>query len=195
MELQRLKPKYDVFLDSYNKFFRGYFYRVFLVSLKTIPRKINLKIALKSVSLYIRLNLLQKTLSRELWIHGDLNKNNYFFDQSGNLYFIDFENMFCTRKWCMAEIIGKSFEFNKLENRIRFNQNFASEYLRQSNIGNDQNFILKNQFRFGLLHHAIHQIAQTGSNSKRKVYISLLKMTLDHHLFNEWFYKNVPLNP
>src|SRR5690606_26999422 len=52
LELQRIRPINNVWLDIYNQIFRGYFYRTFIISLITLRKKVNFYIALKALILF-----------------------------------------------------------------------------------------------------------------------------------------------
>lgn len=188
LEFQRIKPPRNILLDLYNQTFRGFFYRTFIVSIITLSNKVDSYIAFKSVLLFAILNLKENKLSRKYWIHGDINRNNYFNNTKGDLYFIDFENMFYTRKWPFAEIIGKGFKY---QNAITFNPSLINGYLNQIE---DDLIIGKLSFyyqiRFASLHKSIHEIAQTKGSEKRKMYTDFLKIVLDEEKFKKWYQKN-----
>lgn len=190
IELQQIKVERKLFLDLYSKVFLSYFYRVCVVSLITIRKKVNLTTALKSIKLYIKLSARKEKYNQKYWIHGDLHGNNYFKDKNNTLYFIDFENMFYTRKWPMTEIIGKCFVFSN--DKVDFSSKYLKAYLNEFYNGNQINHkSLFLEFRFGLLHHAIHQIAQTNSPLKREAYLNLLHKCLNFQKFQEWFEINL----
>lgn len=191
-ELQRIQPIKNWILDIYNQIFRGFFYRVFMVSFVTIPQKTNLKIGLKSILLFANLNLKHPQLKRKYWIHGDLTGRNYFYNQNRDLFFIDFENMFYTKKWFLAEIVGKSFIYDNEKDNLLFSVNALKEYFKHFDIeGNKEKFSLFLQIRFGLLQYSILQLAQSKSKNKRKAYLNLLLTTLTYKTFQIWFHQNV----
>jgi hypothetical protein len=191
LELQKIQPAYNPLLDFYNQTFRGFFYRTFCVSFITLRKKVNFRIALETMLLLTSLNLKENKLSKKYWIHGDLNENNYFNTSHGDLYFIDFENMFYTKKWPFAEIIAMGFKF---EDSIIFNPSLIFEYLNQNK--NDsivKKIDLFNQIRYASLLKSIHEIAQTKSIRKRETYTDFLKIVLNKKEFKVWYQINVSL--
>lgn len=191
-ELQRIKPAKRRILDIYNQTFRGFFYRTFIVSLITLPKKVNVNVAIRSILLAFFLNLKQKNLTRKYWIHGDLTGRNYFYDQNQALYFIDFENMFYTRKWFLAEIIGKSFIYDYQNDTLNFSVDAIQKYIDKLHEEPDhENFCMFKQVRFGLLQYSILQIAQTKIKGKQKTYLNLLLTTLNKKSFQKWYDKHI----
>lgn len=191
LHLQRLEIPVDVLLDSYNQISRGFFYRIFGVSIATLRKKVSYRVCLESLWVYLKLSFSTKSMSRKYWIHGDLNKNNFFYNKrDGQLYFIDFENMFYTEKWPLAEIISKGFDHRN--GQVIFDINWVQNYFDNLETSSEiRQVSLQKQFRFALLHHSIHEIAQTKVPGKRKQYTQLLKICLDRKLFSKWYSDNV----
>lgn len=191
LHLQNLDIPEDRLLDSYNQLSRGFFYRIFGVSIATLSKKVNYRLCLESLWLYTRLSFFTRSMNRKYWFHGDLNKNNFFYNKrDGQLYFIDFENMFYTEKWPLAEIISRAFEYR--EGTVIFNIDWVQKYFDNLDKNSEiRKISIRRQFRFALLHHSIHEIAQTKQKNKRKQYIQLLKTTLDPDQFHQWYLDNV----
>jgi thiamine kinase-like enzyme len=127
-------------------------------------------------------------------LHGDLTDKNVFYSKkNGGLYFIDFENIFFTKKWPLAEVVAKCFVYDEDERVLHFKIQFLSEYLNKlKQLNNDFYKIdVRQQVRFAVLHRCIHVIAHSKLVNKKKDYIDLLSMCLSQNSFNAWYAINV----
>lgn len=191
-ELQQINPSKNIFLDYYNQIFRGYFYRTNIVSLFTLRKKINVELVTKTLKLFFLLILKQQKFKKKYWVHGDLNNSNFFLSKTGQLYFIDFENMFYTRKWPLAEIFSKCFTFDNDDLELNFSPELLWIYLGEVEESSELTSIdLLLQCRFGLLLQCIREIAQTKIPKKKSSYLALLRICLSDNDFNNWYTENI----
>lgn len=190
-ELQRLTPEKNLILDTYNQALRAYGYRISVVTLFTLRKKAGLKKALKVLQLYYSLNRKQPAMARKYWVHGDLNDSNFFYNKEHQLYFIDFENMFYTRRWPLAEIFTKCFTYY-IDDSLDFNPKLLKLYLEQLDDNSEvKHLSLYLQCRFGLLLQSIREIAQTKNEVRREKYLQFLDIALDDKMFRNWFNTNI----
>lgn len=189
-------PVKNHFLDYYNQVFRGYYYRVLIVTIVTLHKKVNWRTVLKAAQLFFKLNRQQQTLKRKYWVHGDLNNRNFFKNTKGELYFIDFENIFYTRKWPLAELFSKCFWFDEEKEIICFNPDILFIYLRGlKNDSEIKKLNLSLHCKFGLLFQCTKEIAQTKIPAKRAIYEELLNTCLNDEDFKEWYTNHITKYP
>lgn len=188
-ELQQIKPKKSFILDLYNKYFLGYHYKILMVSIFTISRKVNWKVSLKIILTFLELNSSNLLLSNRYWKHGDLHGQNYFYDITGKLYFIDFENMFYTRKWPLVEIITHCISY---KNKIYFCNDTLSLYLKNIPPNSELwDIDLYKQCQLALMSHSIAVIAHTKMKKKHMAFTDLLNLSLDGDQMEKWFEVNI----
>jgi hypothetical protein len=194
LELQLLDVPRKFKLDIINEFCIGFFYKIVIVSLFTLRKRVNIPTRLKILWLYFKLTLSCSRLDKEYWLHGDLNNRNFFYNKKNNLlYFIDFENMFYTSKWVLSEVIAKCFSYDPDEKKLNINLEFMFKYLEKAPhaIKDFHKINLKQHFKFALLQKCIQVTAQSSIIPKRKEYVKLLDMCIHDALFEAWYGTNV----
>jgi len=192
IELQTLNLESNKWFDLRYQLYRGVLYQGIMVPLFTLRNKIGFKQALQAVSLFLQLHLSAKKLSRKYWLHGDLTSNNIFYNKKDDkLYFIDFENMFYTRKWLLLEVIEHSFEMD--ESFLEFDGTQLITYLNKAaSLGKDLKTInIKSQVRLAMLLTITSNLAFTKIADKRKILLSSLPVVLDNQKFESWYAENV----
>ena len=192
-EMQTIDVPKDFGFDFKNQLVRGFLYRGLVIPLFTLSKHLKALSILKMVLLYLKLELSVKKLTNRYWLHGDLtNQNVYHNLQDGKLYFLDFENLFYTRKWPLIEIIQKciwlkdgGYGFVIDLKKLKYYLDIVKDYNRQ-----DLTHInMQKQFRFALLMTSINSIAIAKSKIKRESFIQLLNILIDTKAYHTWFSK------
>lgn len=192
IEFQNIKERSASFFNYIFRLSGGFFYRICLVSIFTLSRKINVLITFKVLQLYYLLNLRQKKFNKSFRIHGDLRWSNMIKSTENELVLIDFENTYTTKKWPLSELMGFSFSF--IDRNLKFSEAYLLSYLRHLDPGTQDQIMrncLKRQIRFGILQYSIAQIAQTKGERKKKAYHNLLETVLDRQEFENWYAKHI----
>jgi hypothetical protein len=190
IELQTLDVPRNFKLDFINQYAIGFFYKIVIVSLATLRKKLGLATCLRIIWFYFKLSLSSKKLDRNYWLHGDLNRKNFFYSQKNNLlHFIDFEIMFFTNKWLLTEVIAKCFLFDVEQGKLKFDLAFLKVYLdkAQYTIKGIDKINLKQQFKFSILQRSVQVIAHTKIKTKKQEYVRLLNTIMDDALFDAWY--------
>ena len=195
IELQTIKVESNFKLDKINQFFRGFYYKGILISLFTISKHFTISERFKILSLFIKLNSRSKRLNNKYWLHGDITSNNIYHNiQDDKIYFLDFENLFYTRRWPLIEIIQRCVWLNKDINGFTVNNVYLTQYLKYANADVRKDIItldLKLQYRFSLLMLCISIIAMAKGKYKRKHYRNLLKIVINSNKFDLWYAQHV----
>ncbi len=182
IEFQNIKEKSSFIFRYVFLIFRGFFYRVCLVSVFTLIRKIHVYDILKIVRLYFVLSFRQKKYKKGFRMHGDLYCSNMIKTKNSELVFLDFENTFTTKKWPLAELTGLCFYFD--DKNLTFSGNYLYHYLESTTEINGK--YLKRQVRFGVL-----QNRQTKGELKKQAYLHLLQTALNGKKFENWYKENM----
>ncbi len=194
IELQLLDVPRNLKLDLINQYGIGLFYKVVIVSLVTLRKKLSFSTCLKIVLLYLKLNLSAKSLGKTYWLHGDLNSRNFFYHKKNDkLYFIDFEIMFYTKKWLLTEIIAKCFFYDEEKEKLNFDLEYLRVYLENARVAIEElpKINVKQQFRFSILQRSVQIIAHTKLVDKKQAFANLLNICLDDSSFDAWYFNNV----
>ena len=192
IELQTLNLKSNRWFDLRYQLYRGLFYQGIAVPLLSLRKKIGLKRSLQSIILFLQLNFTHKKLSQKYWLHGDITSNNVFYNKKDNkLYFIDFENMFYTRKWLLMEVIEQCFYYDN--SGFYFDGTHLNSYLSHADLsGEDLKKInIKKQIRFSILLSIISNLSFTKIINKRKLLQEFLPVVLENKKFDLWYSENV----
>ena len=193
-EMQTLNVPKDFWFDFKNQLVRGFYYKGVVVPLLTLSRHLKITTVFKMIFLFLTMQWKSKKLANRYWLHGDITSHNVYHNmQDGKLYFLDFENLFYTRKWPLIEIIQKCFWLQNGGYGFHVNTKMLQQYL---NITKEETpeinqLSLKQQFRFSLLINCISNIAIAKSKIKRESYIMLLNILLNKKSFDNWYSTDV----
>ena len=191
IELQNIAPGGGTYFNWKHQILRGFFYQFVVVSLLSLRKRLGLKKIFKVISLFFSLQAGHKKLNRKYWLHGDLTSNNVFYNKiDEKLYFIDFENMFYTRKWVLHEIIENCFTI--VNDRFRFDDQLLKFYMASlANTGGFEKINLKKQIQFSALSTCLTNIVATKDQNKKATFLKFLDVVVSKSEFNRWYDNNV----
>ena len=193
-EMQTLKVPKNFWFDLKNQLVRGFYYKGVLVPLLTLTRHLKITTVVRMIFLFLTMQLKSKKLANRYWLHGDITMHNVYHNiEDGKLYFLDFENLFYTRKWPLIEIVQKCFWLQNGGYGFHVNTKVLQQYLNLAKEATPElsSLSLKAQFRFTILMNCISNIAIAKSKIKRESYIMLLNIVLYKKSFDNWYHSNV----
>ncbi len=194
-EMQTLNVPFNFWFDLKNQSIRGFYYRGLIVPLFTLTRHLKIKKVAAIIFQFLKLSLKTKKCTNRYWLHGDLTSHNVYYNVTDNkLYFLDFENLFYTRKWPFLEIIQRCFWLKDGGYDFHVDMKYLNFYLNHATIKGSQDFTfinLENQIRFCLLMTSIQNIAIAKSKIKRDSFKLLLDISLDNTSYKRFFNERI----
>ena len=193
-EMQTLKVPTDFWFDFKNQLVRGFLYKGVIVPLLTLTRHLKITTVARMIFLFLSMQWKSKKLKNGYWLHGDLTMQNIYHNkEDGKLYFLDFENLFYTRKWPLIEVVQKCYWLKCGGYGFHVDTKVLYQYLNITKSGSPElgQLSLKDQFRFSILMNSISNIAIAKSKIKRDTYIMLLNIILNKKSFDNWYRSNV----
>lgn len=185
IEFQHQNIPYNSVIDKLNQSFRGFDYKVGGVALLTVSRQESLNLALRIAKVYLRCCAEQPQLNRKYWQHGDLHRRNIIMGEDKNLYFIDFENCFFTRRWPLCEVFGECIQCE--EGGIQFHPELFLMYWESLPIDSPLlKLDLALQLRFAMLRKAVHVILQSKFEFRKNYYRQFLNEKLVDKALHDW---------
>ena len=170
--------------------------RGIVVPILSLSKHVGFRKSLQAVALFLKLHLQTKRYKKKYWLHGDVAvRNMYYQQQTNDLFFIDFENVYFTRKWPLLEIIQRCFCYGGgVVKSFSFELDSLNQYLFQAKEHDNlelSNSNLFNQFRLSLFLSTISRIVRPKSKDKSTAFTLLLNVILNEKAFRTFYQKNI----
>lgn len=197
-EFQNMHIPGSLKFDLFNQLTRGVWYRGIVVPILSLSKHVGFRKSLQAVALFLKLHLQTKRYKNKYWLHGDVAvRNMYYQQQTNDLFFIDFENVYFTRKWPLLEIIQRCFCYGGgAVKSFSFELDSLNYYLLQAKEHDNlelSNSNLFNQFRLSLFLSTISRIVRPKSKDKSTAFTLLLNVILNEKAFRTFYQKTLPL--
>lgn len=190
-EMQTLAVPQNRWFDFLNQLVRGLVYKGLAVPLFILTKHIGIANVGRVMGLFLKMHLTRQKTKNRYWLHGDLTSHNIYYNvEDGKLYFLDFENLFYTRKWPLLEIAQRCFWLQDGGYGFTVDPTYLKLYLDMARKKGRNELLqldFKKQFRFSMLMVCISNMAIAKGKVKRDSFKMLLKTVLDKKTFEAWF--------
>lgn len=167
------------------------FLKVIRWSLLQLPKRLGLKITLKTLRTVLRISKETQIIEVPFLVHGDLFKKNNIFTTKAGISLIDFESSILGHKWILADIIDLA-----IKNDFSFDRTLFWLYMDSLNMSGIQleEIFIKGNIHMVFIYRVLSCLVykkRPGSLNHEDLRRFLINNLLEDSGFNLWYEQNI----